>query len=154
MSHETLSLLVRWLHVTSMAVAFGGALLLTFVAVRPGDAGLSDPGHWLLGLAHHYERLFWLALGVLVMTGIGNLGAFGAALPAPSSAWGGRLGIKLAAVLALFILSVLRTFLVIRVSASGENGAFRAARLVPGLYGGTALGLALVALLAIALAHG
>jgi hypothetical protein len=147
MAHETFSLLVRWVHVAAMALALGGAVLLWFIALRAG--GL-DPVA-LLSLAENYERLFWLALGVLVMTGIGNLGAFGQSLPAPSTAWGGRLLVKLAAVLLLFLLSVLRTLVVVRLGAAGEQA--RLVRWLPGLYGGTGAALALVVLLAVFLAH-
>jgi uncharacterized membrane protein len=153
MPHDILTLLIRWLHVAAMALALGGALLLWFTALRP--AGLDPAAHarTLLLFAERYERLFWLALGLLVMTGVGNLGAFGAALPAPGSAWGQRLGLKLLAVLLLSVLSLVRTLVVIRLGAASPLPTLRAARLVPALYAGTALALVTIVLLAVALAH-
>ena len=145
--HETLSLLVRWLHVAAMALALGGALLVWWTNARPTS---TDPAA-RLDLATAYERLFWLALGLLVMTGIGNLGAFGPALPGPTTVWGGRLVLKLAAVLVLLFLSVVRTVLVVRLSAA--HVAPNVVRWLPSLYGATSVALAAIALLALFLAH-
>jgi uncharacterized membrane protein len=154
MAHETLSLLVRWLHVAAMALTLGGALLVWVVALRPGEHAPASQGRLLLGLAEHYERLFWLGIGLLVMTGVGNLGAFGLGLPEPASPWGQRLGLKLAAVLLLLAFSVLRTVVVIRLSAAGEAGLAPTARRLPAFYAGTALALGAIVLLAVVLAHG
>lgn len=153
MPHETLSLWVRWLHVAAMALALGGALLVWGAALRPTEPGPAAHGRLLLALAPGYEALFWLAVGLLVMTGVGNLGAFGVGLPVPASAWGQRLGLKLLAVLALLLFSLVRTVLVVRLAAGGEADLARAARLAPALYGGTAVGLGAITLLAVFLAH-
>lgn len=153
MTHDYLSLLVRWVHVAAMALVLGGTLLVWAMSLRMGQLDSAEHGRLLLGLAERYERLFWLALGLLVMTGVGNLGAFGAALPGPTTAWGGRLGLKLVAVLVLFVFSLLRTLVVTRLSIAGEPGVARVARLFPALYGGTALAVAAIVLLAVALAH-
>ncbi|MGE5262501.1 MAG: hypothetical protein ACM3S0_03900, partial [Acidobacteriota bacterium] len=62
------------------------------------DAGrqeMSEHNAWLVVAAQRYELLFWFAIGVQVITGIGNLGSFGAGLPPPDSAWGLKLTIKL-----------------------------------------------------------
>jgi len=48
-----------------------------------------------LRTAIRYEWLAWGALGLLVATGVGNLGVFGEALPAPESTWGRVLTVKL-----------------------------------------------------------
>ena len=153
MPHETVSVLIRWVHVAAMAVVLGGALLVWAMSLRVARLDLAEHGRLLMALAERYERLFWLALGLLVMTGLGNLGAFGAALPAPATAWGGRLGLKLICVLVLFIFSLVRTLVVTRLGLAAESGVARMARLFPALYGGTALGVGAIVLLAVVLAH-
>ncbi len=133
-----------------MAIAFGGAGLMTLLALtRPG---LGAPE--LLRVATVYERAFWAAAGVLVMTGVGNLGAFGAQLPGRDSAWGVTLLAKLALVVALTLLSLPRTLVVAQVAAIADGGSVRTAPLLARLYLAT-LG-ALVAILAFAvwLSHG
>lgn len=63
---HALHLFLRWSHVAAMATALGGALLVTAVVWRRDR-------HGSLAVAVAYERLFWAAAGVLVMTGVGNL---------------------------------------------------------------------------------
>src|SRR5262245_35746877 len=93
-----LSSLIRWLHVAAMAGLLGGAVLVSGIARRPRTPGAVGPDDPFLVAARAYEWLFWTALGVLVMTGVGNLGAFGPALPGRETAWGGKLIFKLAAI--------------------------------------------------------
>ena len=62
--------------------------------------------------ALRYEQVFWAAAGVLVMTGIGNLGAFGVSLLEPSTAWGTTLVAKLWLVAALIVMSLPRSLIV------------------------------------------
>ena len=76
MDHQSVALIVRWLHVAAMAVMLGGAALVTWLAMRSSRAVIAET-------AVRYEQLFWAGLGVIVMTGVGNLGAFGLALPQP-----------------------------------------------------------------------
>jgi hypothetical protein len=138
MDHETLTLAIRSLHVAAMAAAFGGAILVTWLAWR-------RPPDRVIDIALGYEQLFWLAAGVLVMTGFGNLGAFGAALPVPPatgdarssrSSWSWR-------------CSIPRSLAVIELSGRpGGGGALRAA------YTGTTGVLAVIVGLAVVLAHG
>jgi hypothetical protein len=70
-----------------MAAILGGALLVWWLGARRhrADAGL------VLDVAERYEWIFWAAIGLQVMTGVGNLGAFGEALPASASGWGMKL---------------------------------------------------------------
>src|SRR5258707_11362572 len=109
MPHELLTLLVRWAHILAMAGMLGGAMLVWAMSVRAGGLDLAQPGGLLPALAEKYERLFWLAMGVQVMTGAGNLGAFGAALPAPATVLGGRFALKLVAGLTFLAFFLLRT---------------------------------------------
>jgi putative copper export protein len=147
---HVLHLAVRWLHVAAMATAFGGALSVLALSVRPG----TDSGKSVLAVAARYEWIFWAAAGVLAMTGIGNLAAFGAGLATSETPWGTTLLLKLGTVLALVVLSLPRTLAVARMSGSGgPTGAARFATLRT-LYGATAGAFALILALAIWLAHG
>lgn len=142
MDNQSLSLAIRWLHVTAMAVAFGGALLVTWLAWRlPADR--------ILDIAIRYEQLFWAAAGVLVLSGVGNLGAFGLALPAPSTAWGATLTLKLSLVTLLILFSLPRSLAVARLMATGAGATSR----LRVLYAATVGLLAVIAGLAELLAH-
>src|ERR1700694_3622577 len=96
---HALSLFVRWAHVAGMAAILGGALLVWWLGVRRHGAD----GRIVVDVAERYEWIFWAAIGLQVMTGVGNLGAFGEALPPPASGWGTKLIVKLVAVLALAV---------------------------------------------------
>jgi hypothetical protein len=148
MPHELLTLLVRRMHILAMAGMLGGAMLVWAMSVRAAGPDLAQPGGLLPALAEKYERLFWLAMGVQVMTGAGNLGAFGAALPAPATVWGGRFALKLLAVLIFLAFSLLRTLVLARLTQAGGLRSARAPRVLQSFYGGTALALAAIALLA------
>jgi hypothetical protein len=129
-----------------MAVAFGGAALIAAVALlrpRPSvDA--------VLHIAATYERAFWGAAGVLVMTGVGNAAAFGRGLPAPDSAWGAAFILKLLGVLAIVFLSVPRTIAVVHLgTARAPNWTVLGA-----LYATTAAALVAILAIAVRLAHG
>ena len=143
---HALSLFVRWAHVAGMAAILGGALLVWWLSLRRNRANHG----MVVDVAERYEWIFWAAIGLHAMTGVGNLGAFGDALPASASGWGTKLIVKLVAVLALAVLSVPRTLVV--VTMAGEE------RPRPGvlsaLYGGTTAIVAEIAGLAVWLAHG
>jgi hypothetical protein len=140
---------IRWLHVAAMATALGGAISVLALSTRPG----ADSAGAVLAVAIRYEWIFWAAAGVLAMTGIGNLAAFGAALSGPATNWGITLGLKLGSVLALVILSLPRTLTVARMSASVAMapGMVIAVR---NLYGATTGAFAVILALAVWLAHG
>lgn len=71
----------------------------------------------MIATAVRYEQVFWAAAGVLVMTGIGNLGAFGASLLDPSTSWGTTLIAKLWLVAALILVSLPRSLAVVLLSS-------------------------------------
>jgi len=147
---HVLHLAIRWLHVAAMATAFGGALSVLALSVRPG----ADSAKSALGVAVRYEWIFWGAAGVLAMTGIGNLAAFGAGLATSETPWGTTLLLKLGTVLVLVVLSLPRTLAAARLRGSaGPMGAAPFATL-RSLYGATAGTFALILALAIWLAHG
>ncbi|TMC69319.1 MAG: hypothetical protein E6J13_11760 [Chloroflexi bacterium] len=146
---HVLHLAIRWLHVAAMATAFGGALTVLALAARPA----ADSATTVVGVAMRYEWMFWAAAGVLALTGIGNLAAFGAGLAAPATPWGTTLLLKLGSVLALVVVSVPRTLAVARLSVSTEAATSPLATLRD-LYGVTAGAFAVILALAIWLAHG
>ena len=147
---HVLHVAIRWLHVAAMATAFGGAVTVLALAARPGR----DSADAVVGVAIRYEWLFWAAAGVLVMTGIGNLAAFGADLPDPSTPWGTTMALKLGSVLALVILSLPRTLAVARLSRSAGGMASSVVVRVRNVYGATTGAFAAILALAIWLAHG
>jgi len=129
-----------------MAAILGGALLVWWLGLRRDrdDAGV------IIVVAERYEWIFWAAIGVQLMTGVGNLGAFGEALPSPSSGWGTKLIVKLVAVLALAVLSVPRTLAVVAMAAAKQPRP----GLLSALYGGTTVMVVGIAGVAVWLAHG
>lgn len=137
-----LHLLVRIVHVLGMAVLFGGAAVV-WIALRaaPRDR---DPS----SLVVRYEWVFWGTMGVMVVTGVGNLGALGA--PGPGTRWGTLLSAKLLIVLAFVLGSFLRAFVVLalRDRDAGGHAVLRPA------YGATAVALLVIVALAEVLAHG
>jgi putative copper export protein len=147
---HVLHLAIRWLHVAAMATAFGGAIAVFALATRP-NAGTRAA---VLSVALRFEWLFWGAAGVLAMTGIGNLAAFGAGLSGPATPWGATLAVKLWSVLALVILSLPRTLAVLRMGTSPDPIAPALVISLRNLYGATACAFAVILALAIWLAHG
>ena len=99
-----LHLLVRFVHVVGMAVLLV-APALAWHALR------TDRHPYPLSRQH--ERLFWGAVGVMLATGVGNVGALGA--PGPTTRWGTLLTVKLSLVLLLLVLSFVRTLAVVRL---------------------------------------
>ena len=91
-----------------MAVAFGGAFLVAWLSWRTKDD--------IIETAVRYEQVFWAAAGVLVMTGIGNLGAFGTSLLEPSTSWGTTFIAKLWLVAVLIVVSLPRSLAVVVAS--------------------------------------
>ena len=155
LDHHLLSFLIRWTHVASMAAVLGGAVLLTGLTWKPADGKHAEYGRTLLLVAETYEWLFWGAVGLLVMTGVGNLGAFGAALPDRQTGWGMKLTVKLLVVLVLILLSLVRTMVITRLGATGYvMPAASGTRTLRTMYGTTALVLIAILGLAVSLAHG
>jgi hypothetical protein len=135
----SLHLAVRTVHVLAMALLVGGAVGCWIAARR----SLDD----LHALATGYEWAFWAGLGVLVLTGVGNLGALGA--PGPATRWGRVLLLKLALVLLFVLGSAVRTLAVARTRRSMSLAAWSERA-----YGLTTLSLLALVVLAEVLAHG
>jgi len=136
-----LALAVRWFHVLAMAVALGGGALAWAVS-HTADAETT------LTVATTYELAFWGAFGVLVMTGVGNLGALAPAIP--RGAWGAAFLAKLGFVGALALGSAVRSA---AVHAARDAATPATATLERG-YAATTLALTLVVALAAVMAHG
>ena len=126
-----------------MAAILGGAVLVVWLAARV-------PSGTVVDVAVRYEQVFWAGLGVIVMTGVGNLGAFGLALPAPSTTWGGNFIGKMLMVAILIAVSLPRSLVVAR-AASRRDARVAALRR---FYGLTVAALAFIAAFAVWLAHG
>ena len=163
-------LAVRWLHLLGAALALGGATLAWWLfrstgldtapvaenesgTVDASEAATASAGVPALAVAAGYERLFWAATGVLVMTGVGNLGSLAPYVPGTATPWGTAFVLKLALVLAVLALSLVRTLVVHRYRRADELGRAGRRRLRRS-YGATALAFAALVALAEVLAHG
>lgn len=136
-------LFVRWLHLLAMAVALGGSVLAWGVSrVAAADAETS------LAAATTYEVAFWGALGVLVVTGVGNLGALAPAIP--RGRWGIAFLAKLGLLLTVLVGSAVRTA---TVRAASDAATPPTTTLERG-YALTTLALIAVVALAAVMAHG
>jgi uncharacterized membrane protein len=141
---SALHLFVRLVHVLAMAIILGGAAF-AWQAIRGGG---SNPHRTM----RRFEWAFWGAIGLLVATGVGNLGALGP--PGPSTRWGTVLTVKLIAVFAFLLLSIVRSLAVLQLGdadGASETPAFDRLRT---LYAGTVWWLVLTVALAEVLAHG
>ena len=149
-----MSLLVRWLHVTSVAFVFGGALLI-FILLHFASANRDTSARRVVyDLMRAFEWGSWASLGIVVATGVGNLAHFGEGLPEPDSEWGREFTLKMVLVLAFLAFSAVRTLAVTTVTNLPEDKqAPRAQRRLGTLYGVTAALVASIVAVAVALAH-
>lgn len=139
---EALHLTVRLVHVLGMAVLLGGSAFTWYA--------LHTDARRPLSVATHYEWLFWATMGLLVATGVGNLGTLGP--PGPSTRWGTVMTVKLVVVVGFAFGSVARSLAVRRLrDRSADVGETRT---LGRLYAATAWTLVLVVALAEVLAHG
>lgn len=137
---------VRTLHVLAMAVLVGGTTVLWYSYRRSAIASLAP--------AREFEWVFWGGVGVLVLTGVGNLGTLGP--PGPGTDWGRTLLVKLTVVVALVGGSVVRTLLLVQASDREASGDLSPVlqRTLSRAYGATAAVLLGIVVLAEVLAHG
>jgi uncharacterized membrane protein len=151
LDHQFLSVVIRWLHIGAMAFALGGALLLWVLNTRIRFIETLD-APTRLTISEMYEFFFWGAIGILIMTGVGNLGAFGQGLPNPNSVWSSKFVIKLTLVLLLILFSLMRTLFIARLRAA--HASLASPRVLPFLYAITTFGLLTILFVAVSLAHG
>jgi hypothetical protein len=141
---------VRYVHVVSVALLAGGALIVAALWIAP-DVLAFDAA---FAAASAYEWTFWSVAGITAATGISNLGLKGEGLLGPATGWGAALSIKLGAVLALLALSLVRSDTVIRARRLGRRSG-RRLRIVLGAAYSLTVVMFLVALwLGLGLAHG
>jgi putative copper resistance protein D len=104
---RNLSLFLRWLHVLAAITWIGGMLFLALVLVpvtrRLGDAALRARLFHAVGV--RFRTVGWIALGVLVATGVGNLWLHPSLLTVPRFQW------KLGLVVLTLVLSVVHDFI-------------------------------------------
>jgi uncharacterized membrane protein len=116
-----MSLLFRWLHVVAAITWIGGMLFLALVLVpvtRREDPALRARLFHAAGI--RFRTIGWIALGVLVATGIGNLWLNPALLALP------RLHLKLGLVALALILAVVHDFIL--GPRAGKPGASASVR--------------------------
>ncbi|WP_435359552.1 hypothetical protein [Haloarchaeobius sp. DFWS5] len=142
-----MALLVRLLHVLAAALLSGGAAV---VWLQFRTATGESEGH-LLSAATGYEWLFWGALGLVAMTGVGNLGSLAPGVPLPDTRWGTVLAGKFVLLLAFVLLSVVRSLVVIRARSVDSADATHTLQTA---YGVTTLSLLALLSLGEVLAHG
>jgi hypothetical protein len=142
---------IRWLHVAAMAISFGGAVTLFALSARTKNGALDAA---LVDVALRYEFMFWLAAGILVMTGIGNLAAFGSGLPQSRTDWGTTFALKLGFVIVLIFLSLPRTLAIVRLRQRSRVLTAALQSRLRTMYGGTGTAFAIALGLAVWLAHG
>lgn len=149
------TVVVRTVHVLAVALLVGGGAT-TWWLVRQRSLGVGPGGSPLaLRVARTYEWLFWGAVGLVVLTGVGNLGAMAPGVPDPSTAWGRTLAVKVAAVVVLLVGSVPRTAAVVRLSDRERRGRGSSlAKRLSVAYGSTTLYLVGLLGLGVVLAHG
>jgi hypothetical protein len=144
---------VRYVHVASVALLTGGAVMLCALCV--GSRRETHGGSSIVVAAPIYEWMFWSLVGITVVTGVSNLGLKGDGLMAPETIWGRALTMKVTAALVLLALSLFRTDVVIRSSAAVGLGVSDRLRIVLGaLYGLTVVILLGVVWIGLGLAHG
>lgn len=136
----------------------GGAGLVWWL-VR--DAARTDDSSQVaaaLSLSRTYEWGFWAAVGVVVATGVGNLGALSPTVPGPDTGWGTTLSLKLVLVFVLLVGSVVRTVLAVdfseRTEIAPEQANSRRLVALRSAYAITAVWLLVIVGFAEVLAHG
>ena len=116
---------VRYAHVASIALLTGGAFIVAALSISALPAGPPGERDVALAAAVSYEWAFWSVVGVTVATGVSNLGLKGEGLLGPHTQWGTALTVKLAHILLLLALSVVRSNFVVlwrAVTPSGASG--------------------------------
>jgi putative copper export protein len=147
-----MTFLIRYVHVGAAAFILGGALfVLALLWLRLRQSDPSPP--LLTEVLMVYEWGFWLAAGLIVATGIGNLGAFHDSLPGPETEWGTKLTIKLTIAGILLAVSALRTISVYLVASAGPPPTRRQVGSLSNLYGVTAVFIVATLGFAVSLAH-
>lgn len=134
-------LTVRHLHLMGATILLGGSLLLW-----SGSYWQTDHPK-LFYLARIYEIVFWLFVGIQVLTGFAVAALLRDQLPAVTDPWGRVFLMKMLVVFVLLLVSLYRTILL-----SGDFDP--PSSLVARQYGFTTLLLGTIVALAVRLAYG
>lgn len=146
---------IRWAHVVSVAVLLAGGVGLWVLCLRTRVLGPGDKKRRLVRAAQGYEIVFWIALDLVVMTGIEQIGAMGSGIPTWTTPWGIRMTVKLVAALALVLLSLPRSTLVVGLTLMPDgNSTSRALNLFTGFYTVTLVLLVGILIGALSLVYG
>lgn len=125
---------VRSLHFLALAVLLGGSATIALLD-RPSPT-----------LARRYEYAFWIGIGIIVATGVGNVGMLAPAVPDLETTWGRTFAVKVIAVIGLLLFSMIRTGRI----GDGAGDALPDRR----WYALTAGWVAVIAVLAVVMARG
>ncbi len=148
-----MAFLVRWLHVSAVAFVFGGALLIFVLLYFASGNRDASARRMIFDLMRAFEWGSWASLGIVVATGVGNLGHFGEALPDSEDGWGKQLMLKLSLVVVFLLFSVVRTLAVASAASRPIEEAPKHQRTLGSLYGVTAAAIGSIVGVAVALAH-
>ena len=117
-----MSLLLRWIHLLAAITWIGGSLFVALVLL-PVARGLEDPAlraRVVRETGRRFRTVGWIALSVLVITGLADLWLFPVFLSSP------RFHAKLALVLLALVLSAVHDFVLgPRAGAPGALPALR-----------------------------
>ncbi len=104
--------LLVWLHILAAVIWIGGMLFLSLVAVpvlRHVDSPLLRRDLFR-AMARRFRGLVWACIGILILTGIGNVAYYGS--QTPGSPYQKVLHIKLGLVVVLVVLGVVHDFVI------------------------------------------
>jgi hypothetical protein len=144
---------VRYVHVASVTVLAGGALMTCVRFVSSQSQGELETRS-AIAAAAIYEWTFWSVVGLTAVTGVSNLGLKGDGLLGPETNWGTALSVKLAMVFAILAVSLIRSDVVIRSGSVRPADPERIRRALATLYGLTAVVLMGALWIGLGLAHG
>lgn len=109
-----MALMVRWLHLLAAIVWIGGMLFLALV-LMPALRDLEDPklrSQLVSLVGRRFRTVGWIAIGVLITTGILNVMRLGVSpLALLDTRFGTILGLKLALVSVMIVLSGVHDFI-------------------------------------------
>ena len=116
-------MIVLWIHWLA-AISFIGGMLFYFLVYHPALLALNatDTSRLSKRVDQRFKTFRWLALMVLLGTGVMNLLSEGDSLLMASSSYGGKLAIKLLLVMVVFVLMGVYDF-VLTPKAAAKTGS-------------------------------
>lgn len=125
----SLSLLIKWIHLLAAFIWIGGMLFISCVLgpyVRTIESVPEQMKH-LSNLGRRFRDVGWIAIGLLLITGILNLAPQGLSLTLYGQGkFGKLLMVKHGAVIVMIVLSILHDFVIgPRATATGQRSLRR-----------------------------